>query len=404
MKIIQINGVCGVGSTGRIAQDISMLMTDLGFENYVFYGEGYSQYQKSYKIGSNLDLRVHQFLSRITDKHALYSKKATKALIKQIRTINPDVIHLHNLHGYYLNINLLFNYLKTTNYKIVWTLHDCWSFTGHCAYFDYAECNKWKIECEKCPNKKQYPKSWLIDRSKKNYKEKKILFSMELQMSIITPSDWLNNLVHESFLQNHDILTINNGIDLSKFKPTSSTFRIKNDLEDKFVILCIAVDFEKRKGSKFMIELAEILDDSFRMIVLGLNEKQMKLIPSNIIGIKKTNDIHELAELYSIADVYLNPTLEDNFPTTNLESLACGTPVITFNTGGSPEAIDESTGIVVYDKNIFALKEAVLKIKGNQKDYYSAACIERANKNYDKNNAYLKYLNLYKSKYNGDIR
>ena len=395
MKVVQINGVCGVGSTGRIAVDLSKTMSSIDIDNFIFYGEGSSNYPLSMRIGNDCNIRQHQLLSRITGKHSLFSSGPTQMLINNIEAIKPDIIHLHNIHAYYLNIKLLFEYIKSKNYKVFWTLHDCWAFTGHCAHFDYAGCSKWLTQCEHCPNLKDYPISWFWDRSKKNYVLKKELFTNVTDLTIITPSDWLRGLVKQSFLGDYKVITINNGIDIEAFQQTSSGFREKHKLEDKFVVLCVNVGLQKSKGRDYMLAIADHLDSSYKVVILGVTEQQKRQLPSSIIGITKRHSIRELAEIYSAADVYVNPTLEDNFPTTNLESLACGTPVITFNTGGSIESINELTGLVVTEKSLDGLLAAIKKVKQKGKGHYSYNCIKRAKEKYNKNDRYLEYIQLY---------
>lgn len=395
MKILQINSVCGYGSTGRIVTDIYKLLEKQGHECKIAYGRGNSPKGiKTIKIGSKVDTYTHVAKTRIFDEHGFGSIKATKDFIKEVKVYNPDVIHLHNIHGYYINVELLFNYLKELNIPVIWTLHDCWSFTGHCSNFDYICCAKWKTRCNNCPQKKIYPASLLIDNSKNNYIRKRNLFNGLLNMTIVTPSEWLSGIVKESFLKNYDVKVINNGIDLTIFKPVKSKFRYNHKLEKAFVILGIASVWNERKGLKYFIELSKIVDKNFRIVLVGLNDKQIKGLPKNIIGIKRTNNIQGLAEIYSSANVFINPTLEDNFPTTNLEALGCGIPVITFNTGGSVECINKDNGIIIEKGNLYSLKEAITRMY--EEGFENNMCLESA-KRYNKNDKYREYLKLYES-------
>lgn len=390
MKILQINSVCGYGSTGRIVVDLYDKLIENGHECIVAYGRGKSPKRiRNIKIGNNFDLFWHIFITRMFDKHGSGSIRATKKLIKQIDEYNPDVIHLHNIHGYYINIKILFEYLKKLNKPIIWTLHDCWSFTGHCAYFDYINCEKWKVSCEKCLQKGAYPASFM-DNSKNNYNMKKELLKDLKKMTLVTPSKWLANLLKESFLKDNNIETIHNGIDLSVFKPLQSDIRKKYKLENKKIILGVASKWEKRKGLDTFIKLSNDLNDSYKIILIGISKKDKKKLPENIIAISRTNNVKELVEFYSMADIFINPTLEDNFPTTNLEALACGTPVITYKTGGSIEPINEECGIIVEKGNI---KQLIDVIKNFNKNKYSG-CIEQSKK-YDKNEKYEEYIQLY---------
>jgi glycosyltransferase involved in cell wall biosynthesis len=396
VKVLQINSVCGVGSTGRIATDIDKVLKKNGHKSYIAYGRGTGRdCDTTIKIGNNLDNYIHVVKTRLLDKHGLGSKRATIDFIKKIENLNPDIIHLHNIHGYYLNIKLLFEYLKNIKKPIVWTLHDCWAFTGHCAYFDYVDCQKWKTGCFSCPSKSSYPSSFFLDNSKNNYKEKSILFNGVSNMTIVTPSNWLACLVKQSFLDAYSVKVINNGVDLEVFTPTESSFKRENGLQNKFIILGVANIWGKRKGFDYFIQLSSELKPDEVIVLVGLTEQQSKNLPNNIIGITRTESIKKLAQIYSSADVFVNPTLEDNFPTTNLEALACGTPLITFNTGGSVECIDEGCGYIVEKGDIQELINNFRKVKKMGKSHYSKGCINRAVELYNKNDRYKDYLELY---------
>lgn len=349
MKVLMINSVCGVGSTGRICTDIADMLLSQGHECKIAYGRGEvpDKYRDiSVRIGSTFKVYCNVLKSRLFDNEGFSAVGATKKLVRWIKEYDPDVIHLHNIHGYYLNVKILFDYLKTSGKKIIWTLHDCWAFTGHCAYFDCPHCDKWRTECEKCIRVKDYPKA-LISHAKRNYKRKKQTFCGVPNLTIVTPSKWLAGVVGQSFLSEYQTVVINNGIDLSVFKPTESDFRERFGLTDKKIILGVASVWEKRKGFNDFLELAKLIDDSYRIVLVGVNDKQLKMLPSSVIGIKRTNNVKELAEIYTAADVLFNPTYEDNYPTVNLEAQACGTPVITYPTGGSVESVP-SENIISY--------------------------------------------------------
>ena len=349
MKVLQINSVCGYGSTGNIVVDLYRALKEQGHECCVAYGRGNAPEDvQSYRIGSDVDVYVHGILSRVTDKHGFYSTRATKRFVHWMKEYDPDVIHLHNLHGYYINIEILFDALKEMDKPVVWTLHDCWAFTGHCAYFEYAGCDKWKTRCQKCPLKKEYPTSLFFDNSKNNYiRKQKVICALD-QMTIVTPSQWLKNLVEESFLQKYPSEVIHNGIDLNIFHPTYKNLKEKYGLQDKKIILGVASEWGKRKGLQDFFELSDLLDNRYQIVLIG----HIDVTPperNNITYISRTNDREELAAWYTEADVFFNPTYEDNYPTVNLEAQACGTPVITYDTGGSPEGVLKGDCAVVQD-------------------------------------------------------
>lgn len=398
-KLVQINTVVNSGSTGRIAEEIGQRAQDLGWESYIAFGRN-EKHSKSHKIkiGTDWDIKYHGLSTRIFDNHGFASKRATRRLIDQLEIIKPEIIHLHNLHGYYLNIELLINYLNKSGIPVVWTLHDCWPITGHCVYFDYIGCDKWKTTCNNCPQKKTYPSSFFIDRSKKNFQIKKELFTSLSNLTLVPVSHWLANILTMSYLQDFPIQVIHNGINTEVFKPTYSIKTLeKYKLEGKFTLLGVASVWSPRKGLKDLIEISRNLNSDYRMIIVGLTKNQINQLPPNIIGIERTDSVEELVELYSASDLFLNPTYEDNFPTTNIESLACGTPVITYKTGGSPEAIDDSAGLIVDKGNIEGMLDAIRHIKQKGKASFSSACINRVNNNFKKEDRYQDYINLYNS-------
>ena len=399
-KILQINTVINSGSTGRITEEIGQIAMASHWESYIAYGREENRPSKSHKIriGNDYDMYLHGIQTRILDNHSLglSSRSATKKLVKKIKEIKPDIIHLQNLHGYYINVDVLFNFLKTANIPVVWTLHDCWGFTGHCSFFELIGCEKWKIQCHECPQTRKYPASFVFDRSKENYIQKKELFNYPANLTLVPVSNWLAKLLRESFLKTYPIQVIHNGIDTAAFKPCAEEdMRIKLKLENKFVLLGVASEWSARKGLKDFIKLSGILGDEYHIILVGLGKDQIASLPQNVIGIERTESIEELAALYGMSDIFLNPTYSDNFPTTNLEALACGTPVITYNTGGSPEAIDAETGIVVPQGDFESLVSAINTIRLKGKDHYRSACVDRARNFYRKEDRFKEYINLY---------
>lgn len=400
MKLLLINTLSNSGSTGRISEDIGKTAIKNGFDSYMGYGRDTNTQSEldTIKIGSKMEFYSHLAYTRFLDRHGFGSTSGTKDFLETVKEIDPDIIHLHNIHGYYLNIELLFEYIKSHQKKVVWTLHDCWAFTGHCTYFDQIGCNKWEKECYSCPKKSAYPTSWLMDNSKKNFGQKKTIFNGVNDLTIVTPSYWLKNLVKRSFLQNYPVKMIHNGIDLNIFHPTDTQLSIiKYQLENKNVLLGVASLWNKRKGLADFIELSKILPDDTTIVLVGLTEAQIKSLPENIIGIRRTENISELAKLYSLATVFINPTYEDNFPTTNIEALACGTPIITYKTGGSPEAVDEKTGFVLQQGDVKGIAEKVKGILSKGKEHYRSACRDRAIALYKKEDRYQDYINLYNS-------
>lgn len=404
MNILQINSVCGIGSTGRIATDLHAILLSQGQQSTIAFGRDAARYcDHTIRIGSKPDNYLHVARTRFLDSHGFGSAAATRKLIAQIEVLNPDVIHLHNLHGYYLHIGLLFDYLKVANKPVVWTLHDCWAFTGHCAYFDFAGCERWRSQCHDCPLKSEYPKSLFFDRSQKNYQQKKALFTGVQKLTIVTPSKWLAALVKESFLQEYPVAVINNGIDLNVFQPTPSDFRRRFNLEDQFILLGVATPWSERKGYRFFLELAMQLRPDEKIVLVGVSAEHIKELPAGIIGIAKTDSTAELAEIYSAADLFINPTLEEVLGLVNIEALACGTPVVTFNSGGSPECLDENCGLVVERGDLPGLVAAIATVRKRGKAAYSIHCQNRAQDLFDKDGRFAEYVDLYKAMFNSDF-
>lgn len=395
--LLQINTVVNRGSTGRIAEEIGKIAMQAGWNSYIAYGRQQAHSSSDLiRIGNRMDCYMHVLQTRLWDRHGLGSKKATMRLVEQIREISPDIIHLHNIHGYYLNYPILFEYLSTTNIPIVWTLHDCWSFTGHCPYFDFVRCEKWRSKCYKCIQTKKYPASWFIDRSETNFIEKRMYFNKIKNLTLVPVSNWLDNLIKDSFLLGNNTVVIHNGIDLDTFFPRPS-IKNKLGLQNHFVILGVANIWEERKGLDDFILLSNKVSSDVVIILIGLSKKQMQEIPSNIIGLERTDSVEQLAEYYSTADLFVNLTQEDNFPTTNLEALACGTPIVTYRTGGSIEAITPETGFIVEKGNIDSILTAIQTVRVNGKKKYISICRKHAMSNYNHIQCFDKYINLYNS-------
>lgn len=396
-KLLQINSVVNRGSTGRIVEGIGKVASKNGWESHIIYGR-YANHSHSniYNIGTKKEIYSHILLTRLFDRHGFGSKKATMNAIDLIKRINPDIIHLHNIHGYYLNIEILYDFFKIIDKPIVWTLHDCWAFTGHCSHYSDVSCSKWKSQCHDCPIIKSYPKSLFVDNSTNNFIDKKRIFLKPSNLTVVTPSLWLANEVSESFLKIKKNYVINNGINLEIFNQNfdDSILKKYNITENQYII-GVASEWTETKGLKDFIALRELVGSELDIVIVGVTKKQKASLPKGIKGILRTEDVRELTALYSSALCFLNPTWQDNFPTTNLEALACGTPVITYKTGGSPESIDALTGLVVDQGDIKGLNNAILYVKQKTKKYYEQSCILRAKKYYNENSKFTEYLEIY---------
>lgn len=350
MKVLMINSVCGIRSTGRICTDLANILTNEGHEVKIAYGRENvpEKYEKfAVRIGNTTNIMKHVICTRLFDDHGFASRKATKEFLKWADIYDPDLLWIHNIHGYYINVRMLFEWIKKRpNMQVRWTLHDCWAFTGHCTYFTMARCDRWKDYCHDCPKKTAYPSSYLFDKSYKNFVIKKNLFTGVRNLTLITPSRWLCELVKESFLCEYPIQVVNNTINTSLFKPTPSNFKEKYGLEGKKIILGVASIWDERKGLTDFVRLSSMIDSSYSIVLVGVDEKQAKKLPKNITVIRRTDSAEQLAEIYTASDVFFNPTYEDNYPTVNLEAVACGTYVVTYKTGGSPESAGEGAGVV----------------------------------------------------------
>lgn len=389
MKVLLINSVCGIRSTGRICTDIAVELEKQGHTCKIAYGRETvpEQYQKyAVRIGNSLTVKNDGAKTRLLDNAGFNSYFETKKFLQWVKQYDPDVVHLHNLHGYYINIELLFEYLRDAGKPVIWTLHDCWPFTGHCVHFELAECDRWKTGCYACPRTKSYPASLGRDRSKKNYAQKKAAFTAVKKMTIVTPSQWLAELVKQSYLGENDVYVIPNGIDLTVFKPTEGNFREEYGLQDKKIVLAVASAWGKNKGLYDLFKLADMLGEEYRVVIVGLKPEQMHRIPENVTGITRTNNVQQLAHIYTTADVFVNPTYQDTYPTVNLEAQACGTPVITYRTGGSPESVPAEQ--VVEQGNLEGMRKAI----GNLAD------CKMPEADFSAEHSFRKYIELYLSK------
>ena len=363
LKILQINSVCGIGSTGKIAEDLYWEYKRNGHDCVVAWGRkqgGRIPIQDRIQIGGVRDYLFHALEARLLDDSGFGSRNATKKFLKQVEKLDPEVIQLHNIHGYYINIEYLFRFLAESKKKVIWTLHDCWPITGHCAHFDYANCRKWQNHCGSCPLLASYPKSFFMDRSYANFKAKRELFTSVHDMVLVPVSYWLSNLLEKSFLTNIPKKVIHNGINTEIFKPCASNIREKYKLGSKKIVLGVAFDWSEKKGLRDFVYLADNLPKSeYQVVLIGLGDKQKQCLPEHIITIPKTNSQVELALWYTEAFIFVNPTYEDNFPSVNLEAQECGTPVVTYDTGGAAEAVPIDN--VVPKGDVVALLNKILK-------------------------------------------
>lgn len=398
MKILQINAIYGTGSTGRIVKELGDVASKTDIQCFYLCAYSHLKADNVYIteiLPFDTAVRKNILLTRLSGLTGYMDWLKTKKAIRWINSIKPDIIHLHNIHGDWINIEMLMKYIKEKNIPVVWTLHDCWSFTGRCSHFENKGCYKWKTGCNSCSDLKVYPTSYFFDFSKKMWMDKKKWFLGIKNMTIVTPSLWLAKYVSQSFLGSYRIETINNGIDVNLFSPTSIRSNYLNSSDNRKIILGVASMWTRMKGLDDIITLYNEMDSKkYLFVLVGLNTRQMSSLPSGIVGIQRTNNINELATLYSNASVFINPTYQDNYPTVNLESIACGTPVITYKTGGSVESVTRETGLVVEKGNIKGLKDAIVKIC-NSNQFNVEKCREYAIANFHKEDRYSQYIKLY---------
>lgn len=402
-KLLQINPVLRKStSTGRIMQEIGELAMQHGWESYIAYSYGRDGIKpcnsKLVPVGNKWSVAWHGTMTRLFDCHGLGSKRATRDFIRRIEEINPDIVHIHNIHGYFLNYKELFDYFSHKNIPVVWTVHDCWLYTGHCYYYSYIGCDKWKAGCGNCPQKRKFPASLIFDRSAQNFLDKKKAFtSMPKDLLTIVPvSEWIRSEMKESFLKDYPFRVIHNGIDLEVFNVyDTECVKRKYGLQDKHILLGLASIWSEEKGLYDFIKMAGMLRDDEVVVLVGVTPKEEKLLPGNIVGISRTENVHQLAELYAASDAFINPTWQDNYPTVNLEAIACGTPVVTYRTGGSIEAVTPETGVIVEQGDVEGLLEAARAFIKRGKSYYTPLCREYAEAHFRKEDRYTDYLRLY---------
>lgn len=371
MRVLMINSVCGTGSTGKIVVGLLRTVQEAGEDGRIFYGVGKAEDANSedaVKFGNCVDYYFHNARSRLTDHAGFYSSAATRRMIAAIERYNPDLIHLHNLHGYYLNIELLFHYLAECGKPVVWTLHDCWPFTGHCTHFTRSGCEQWKNCCTQCSQLRQYPKCMFRGDVKHNYIRKRALFTALPSLTLITPSEWLADMVRQSFLGGYEVYPIPNGIDTEIFQPTPGSIRDSLGLEGKKIALGVASVWNERKGLQDFIALSHTLPEGWRLVLVGLSKKQRDLFPDNVVKLPRITSQSELAQLYSAADVFVNPSYEETMGLTTAEALACGTPAVVYDRTAVPELVDEKSGIVVPAGDLVSLRTAICSCSVSRAD------------------------------------
>ena len=396
-KLLQINPVVRLNtSTGRILKEIGELAISEGWDSYVAYSgarDGMPQHSsRLVPVGDKADLVTHLLATRLFDAHGLASKRTTGSFIRRIKEIDPDVIHIHNIHGYFLNYPMLFRYLAESGKPVVWTVHDCWLYTGHCYYYSAAGCDKWKAGCGNCPQKRAFPASLLFDRSARNWKDKNKAFGSLENLTIVPVSEWIRKEMASSFLAGKRFRVIHNGIDLEAFRPEAAG----EGKQEGRVYLGVASIWLKEKGFDDLMTLAgKLLPDEKLVLVGRATDEQKARIPANVTLIERTENIGKLAELYASSDVFLNPTWQDNYPTVNLESIACGTPVVTYRTGGSTEAVADGNGFVVEQGDVDALLEKAREAASMNKAQTVSRLREYAIGHFRKEDCYKKYIELY---------
>lgn len=401
--LLQINPVLRVStSTGRIMQEIGDLAMRNGWESYIAYGRGRDGIlpcrSRIVPVGGRWSTLWHGVEPRLFDRHGLASTGATRRFVREIERIRPDVIHIHNIHGYFLNYRVLFDFLSRSGIPVVWTVHDCWLYTGHCYHYSYAGCDRWQRECHDCPQRREFPTSWLFDRSRQNFRDKRAAFTslQKGQLTVVPVSEWIRSEMARSFLRGCDFRVIHNGINTDVFDICSpQAARAKYGLGDKHILLGVASIWSREKGLDDFIRLSGLLADDERLVLVGIKPEQRRLLPPNVIGIGRTENVHELAELYSAADAFLNPTWQDNYPTVNLEAISCGTPVVTYRTGGSIEAVTPATGRVVDQGDFAGLLREARAIRREGKAGYQNRCRSYALQHFNKEDRYRDYLRLY---------
>ncbi len=397
MKVLMVNTVSGFGSTGSICTDIASVLNKQGHECCIAYGQGTTTYKNSFKIGTKVENHIHNIGSRLYGKQGYFTKRGTQKFVEFIKGYNPDVIHLHNLHGNYLNLKVLFEYLIDVQKPVVWTLHDCWAFTGKCAHYTDVQCYKWQTQCNKCPQVKKYPTSLFFDQSQIMYEDKKKWFTALKNLTIIPVSHWLEGEVKKSFFKNNTIVPIYNWVDHSVFKSCKENVKDQYGINTKkFIILGVSASWSSSNDRlNDFIALSKLISNDMQIVLVG-KAANKKDIPSSIIHIPYVNGKDELAKLYSDANVYVHVSTEDTFGKVIAEALSCGTPAIVYNTTACPEIIGEGCGYVVEKRNTTQILDVIKKIKALSKEQYIGKCRQHVIENFDFNTNINSTIDNYK--------
>lgn len=397
-KLLQINPVIKENtSTGKIMRTLGELAQAAGWESYVAYSrarDGVPPHSsRLVPVGNKADLLLHWVATRLFDAHGLASRLATRRFVARLRELNPDVIHIHNIHGYFLNYKILSRALAQMGKPVVWTVHDCWLYTGHCYHYASAGCERWKTGCHHCPQKKAFPASRLLDRSRRNWEDKKKAFCSIPGLTLVTVSRWMKGEIARSFLGGVRCEVIHNGIDLDTFRPSPSA---ETALAYGTYYLAVASIWLPEKGLQDLEKLSSVLDADERLVVVGKRPSGHRF-PRNVVCLERTADAAALAALYTEAVALVNPTWQDNYPTVNMEAIACGTPVVSYRTGGSPESITPQTGRVVEQGDVEGLAEALHAIRRQGKELFSEACRSYALAHFRAQDRFNDYIQLYES-------
>ncbi|MCE5344313.1 MAG: glycosyltransferase [Eubacteriales bacterium] len=400
MRVAHINVTSGL-STGRVATGIGEVLEDLGHKALLCYSRGYPPENiPGFRIGNTVDMWLHALGARLWDRAGFFSRGATRRLVRQLRLYKPDIVHLHNLHGYYLDIRTLFGYLAEAGVPVVWTLHDCWAFTGHCAYYTIAECDRFTLGCGHCPQLSAYPAALWVDQSTRNWQQKRAAYAAVPNLMLVTPSVWLGREARRSFLGKRAIRVIPNGIDLTQFRPCDEPELLSDvvkryglkELAGKHMLLSVASTWDERKGLTDLVELSKRLREDMMIVVLGLTERQRGELPATMLGLGSTQNIRELRALYAAADVCMSLSHEETQGMTLLEALACGTQVLCYDATALPETVTPDVGEVVPEDDLTAAAAACARLCDQPKSPLS--CRARAME-YEKRGQYTQYVGLY---------